>query len=61
MSSLEEKHLDINNSKDKFSIVSKEKKALHSLKNDNSIVIKGADKGSRVIECDRINCLKKTA
>ena len=45
LSSLEEKLLDIDIPKDKFNNLSKEERdALYSLKNDNTIVIKGADK-----------------
>ena len=50
ISSLEEKLLDIDIPKDKFNNLSKEERdALYSLKNDNTIVIKGADKGSGVV------------
>ena len=50
LSSLEEKLLDIDITKYKFNNLSKvEKDALYYLKNDNTIVIKGADKGSGVV------------
>ena len=50
LSSLEEKLLDIDIPKDKFNNLSKEERdALYSLKNDNTIVIKSADKGSGVV------------
>ena len=50
LSFLQERLLDINIPKDKFNNLSKEdREALHSLKNDNNVVIKGADKGSGVI------------
>ena len=38
-----------------------ERKALQTLKNDNSIVIKGADKGSAVVVWDREDYLKEAA
>ena len=60
LSSLEEKLLDIDIPKDKFSNLSKEERdALCSLKNDNTIVIKGADKGSVVLVWDREDYLKE--
>ena len=61
ISSLEEKPLDIDISKDKFNNPSKnERVVLYSLKNDNTIVIKGADKGSGVVVWDREDYLKET-
>ena len=60
LSSLEEKLLDIDIPKDKFNNLSKEERdALYSLKNDNTIVIKGADKGSGVVVWDREDYLKE--
>ena len=60
LSSLEEKLLDIDIPKDKFNNLSKEERdALYSLKNDNTIVIKGADKGSAVVVWDREDYLKE--
>ena len=60
LSSLEEKLLDIDVPKDKFNNFSKEERdALYSLKNDNTIVIKGADKGSTVGVWDREDYLKE--
>ena len=60
LSSLEEKLLDIDIPKDKFNNLSKEERdALHSLKNDNTIVIKGAEKGSAVVVWDREHYLKE--
>ena len=60
LSSLEEKLLDIDIPKDKFNNLSKEERdALYSLKNDNTIVIKGADKGSGVVAWDREHYLKE--
>ena len=50
LSSLEVKLLDIDIPKDKFNNLSKEERdALYSLKNDNTIVIKRAEKGSAVV------------
>ena len=50
LSSLEEKLLDIDILMDKFNNLCKEERdALYSLKDDNTIVIKGADNGSGVI------------
>ena len=49
-SSLEEKVLDIDIPKDKFTNLSQEKRdALYSFKNDNTKVIKGTDKGSGIV------------
>ena len=60
LSSLEEKLLDIDIPKDKFNNLSEEERdALYSLKNDNTIVIKGADKGSAVVVWDREDYLKE--
>ena len=54
LSSLEEKLLDIDIPKNKFNNLSNEERnALYYLKNDNTIVIKGADKGSGVVVWDR--------
>ena len=59
LSSLEEKFLDIDIPKDKFNNLSKEERdVLYSLKNDNTIVIKGAGKGSGVV-WDREDYLKE--
>ena len=60
LSSLEEKLLDIDTPKAKFNNLSKEERdALYSLKNDNTIVIKGADKSSGVVVWDREDYLKE--
>ena len=60
LSSLEENLLDIDIPKDKFNNLSKEERdALYSLKNDNTIVIKGAGKGSAVVVWDREDYLKE--
>ena len=54
MSSLEEKLMKIEIPEDKYNnLTSKERQALYDLKNDESIVIKGADKGSAVEVWDR--------
>ena len=54
------KLVDIDIPKDKFNNLSKEERdALYSLKNDNPIVIKGADKGSGVVVWDREGYLKE--
>ena len=54
LSSLEEKLLKIEVPKDKFNNLTKgERDALYNLKNDKTIVIKGADKGSAVAVWDR--------
>ena len=58
--SLEEKLLDIDIPKDKFNNLSNEERdALYSLKSDNTMVIKGADKGSAVVVWDREDYLKE--
>ena len=50
MSSLKEKLIKIEIPKGKYNnLTSKERQALHYLKNDNNIVIKGVDKGSAVL------------
>ena len=59
-SSLKQKLLDIDIPEDKFNNLSKEERdALHSLKNDNTIVIKGVNKGSGVVVWDREDYLKE--
>ena len=60
MSSLAEKLVKIEIPKDKYNnITSKERQALYDLKNDKSIVIKSADKGSAVVVWDRANYIKE--
>ena len=61
MSSFEEKLLKIEVQKDKFNNLTKgEQDALYILKNDKTIVIKGADKaGSAVIVWDREDYIKE--
>ena len=50
LSSLEEKLMKVEVPKGEFSNLTKsERKALYDLKNDKSIVIKSADKGSAVV------------
>ena len=50
LSSLEEKLMKVEVPKDKFNnLTNSERKALYDLKNDKSIVIKSADKGSAVV------------
>ena len=54
LSSLEEKLMKVEVPKDKFNNLTKsERKALYDLKNDTSIVIKSADKGSAVVVWDK--------
>ena len=46
--------------KDKYNnLTSKERQALYDLKNDKSIFIKSADKGSAVVVWDRENYIKE--
>ena len=61
LSRLEEELENIsNNYKSGFNnLTSDERKALYSLKNDKSIIIKGADKGSAVIVWDREDYIKE--
>ena len=60
MSSLAEKLVKIEIPKDKYNnITSKERQALYDLKNDKSIVIKGADKGSALMVWDRDDYIKE--
>ena len=60
MSSLAEKLVKIEIPKDKYNnITSKERQALYDLKNDKSIVIKGADKGSALMVSDRDDYIKE--
>ena len=54
LSSLEEKLMSIEIPKDKYNNLTREERgALFDLKNDKTIVIKGADKGSAVVVWDR--------
>ena len=60
LSCLEEKLLKIEVPKDKFNNVTKgERDALYNLKNDKTIVIKGADKGSAVVLWDREDYIRE--
>ena len=60
MSSLEEKLMKIETAKDKFSnLTSKEQQVVYDLKNDKSIVGKGADKGSPMVVWDRGDYIKE--
>ena len=60
LSSLEEKLMKVEVPKDKFNNLTKsERKALYDLKNDKSIVIKSADKGSAVVLWDREDYIKE--
>ena len=60
LSSSDKKLLDIDIPKDKFNSLSKQKKdALYYLTNDNTIVIKGADKSSGVVIWDGEDYLKE--
>ena len=59
-SSLEEKLMKVEVPKDKFNnLTNSERKALYDLKNDKSIVIKSADKGSAVVVWDREDYIKE--
>ena len=50
LSSLQEKLMKVEVPKDKFNnLTNSERKALYDLKNDKSIMIKSADKGSAVV------------
>ena len=60
LSSLEEKLMKVEVPKDKFNNLTKsERKALYDLKNDKSIVIKSADKGSVVVVWGREDYIKE--
>ena len=60
LSSLQERLLDIDIPKDNLKNLSKEERdAVYSLKNDNTIVIKGTDNGSEIIVCYTEDCLKE--
>ena len=60
LSSFEEKLLKIEVPKDKFNNLTKgERDALYNLKNDQTIGIKGADKGSAVVVWDREDYIKE--
>ena len=60
LSSLEEKLMKVEVPKDKFNnLTNSERKALYDLKNDKSIVIKSADKGSVVVVWGREDYIKE--
>ena len=60
LSSLEEKLMKVEVPKDKFNnLTNSERKPLYDLKNDKSIVIKSADKGSAVVLWDREDYIKQ--
>ena len=60
LSSLEERLLDIDISSKRFNNLTKEERnALHNLRDDTTIIIKGADKGSAVVVWDREDYLKE--
>ena len=60
MSSLEEKLMKIEISKDKYNhITNEERQALYDLKDNKNIVIKGADIGSAVVVLDREDYIKE--
>ena len=61
LSCLEERLLDIEIPSIRFNNLTKEEReALYSLKDDPSIIIKGADKGSVVVVWEREDYLKET-
>ena len=61
LSCLEERLLDIEIPSKRFNnLTKKEREALHSLKDDRSIIIKGADKASAVVFWEREDYLKVT-
>ena len=61
VSCLEQRLLDIEIPSKRFGNLTKdEQEAFHSLKDDRSIIIKGADKGSAVVFWDREDYLKVT-
>ena len=60
LSYLEERFLDIETPSKRFNnLTNEEREALYSLKDDTSIIIKGADKGSVVVVWDREDYLKE--
>ena len=60
LSSLEEKLMKVEVPKDKFNNLTKsDLKASYDLKNDKSVVIKSADKGSAVVVWDREGYIKE--
>ena len=62
LSSLEERLLDIDISSKRFNNLTKEERnALYNLRDDPTIIIKGADKGSAVVVWDRDDYLKEAS
>ena len=62
LSSLEERLLDIDISSKRFNNLTKEERnALYNLRDDPTIIIKGADKGSAVVVWDREDYLKEAS
>ena len=62
LSSLEERLLDIDISSKRFNNLTKEERnALYNLRDDPTIIIKGADKGSEVVLWDRDDYLKEAS
>ena len=62
LSSLEERLLDIETSSKRFNNLTKEERnALYNLRDDPTIIIKGADKGSAVVVWDREDYLKEAS
>ena len=59
LSRLEEKILNLNTRKREHNISKEERKAIDSLRNDTSIVIKEADKGVCIVVWDREDYLKE--
>ena len=60
LSCLEERLLDIDISSERFNnLTQKERNALYILRNDPTIIIKGADMGSAVVVWDREDYLKE--
>ena len=62
LSSLEERLLDIDISSKRFNNLTKEERnALYNLRDDPTIIIKGADKGSAVVVWDREDYLNEAS
>ena len=62
LQSLEERLLDMDSSSKRFNNITKEERnALYTLRDDPTILIKGADKGSAVVVWDREDYLKEAS
>ena len=62
LSSLEERLLDIDISSKRFNNLTKEERnALYNLRDDPNIIIKGGDKDSAVVVCDREDYLNEAS